>query len=58
LAQAQLLRAVVAERFEISRQPLAIWLQAAGMLLAAIGIVACLAAFAIDAINFWIGVAA
>jgi hypothetical protein len=45
-------------RSAFSRQPLAIWLQAAGMLLAALGIVACLAALVIDAINFWIGVAA
>lgn len=48
----------MANRFALSRQPLAIWLQAAGMLLAGIGIVVCLAAFVIDAINFWIGAAA
>jgi hypothetical protein len=48
----------MAERFAFSRQPLAIWLQAAGMLLAALGIVICLAAFVIDAMNFWIGAAA
>ncbi len=48
----------MAERFEIADQPLAIWLQAAGMLLAAIGIVVGLAVNVIDAINFWIGVAA
>lgn len=48
----------MAEALERSRQPLAIWLQAAGVLLAAIGIVVCIAAFVLDAINFWIGVAA
>lgn len=40
---------------DIDRQPLAIWLQAAGMLLAAFGIVVCLAAFVGDALNLWIG---
>jgi hypothetical protein len=48
----------MAEGFALLRPRVAIWLQAAGMLLAAIGIIVCLAAFVVDAINFWIEVAA
>jgi hypothetical protein len=48
----------MADGLALLRPPVAIWLQAAGMLLAAVGIVACLMTFVVDAINFWIRVAA
>jgi hypothetical protein len=48
----------MAEGLALLRPSVAIWLQAAGMLLAAVGIVFCLAKFVVDAINLWIGVAA
>jgi hypothetical protein len=48
----------MAEGLALLRPPIAIWLQAAGMLLAAVSIVVYLAAFVVDAVTFWIGVAA